>query len=326
LLDYFLLNEYAFKSMILTEIKDTELQERLSSLAPDCITRFSLLGGSVKGVVLSGTHLAAQARANHNVGIIESLALSQGLIAGGLLSTTIKENTKINLRFDCSGPLKGFTIDADWEGNVRGYLFNNDIYIDKPLESFDLKPFIGTGTLSVTRRTGTNNPYTGHICLVHGRIAEDITEYFLTSEQTRTALALSVRFDTQGRIAGAGGLFFQAMPMAALPGAKDEDMEDIEVWMKEVPLLGNYLSEGKTNQDFLYEWFRNFEVEILAETEPHFYCDCNKDRFSAYLKALGKAELKDIIEKGPFPMDIVCNYCNSSYQFSQDDVKSLSEE
>jgi molecular chaperone Hsp33 len=317
--------------MILTDINDTELRERLASLAPDTITRFSLLGGNVKGALVSGTALVNQARANHDVGIIESLALSQALIAGALLSTTIKDNTKINLRFDCSGPLKGITIDADWEGNVRGYLVNNAVKIDKPLETFDLNPFIGTGTLSVTRRTGTSDPYTGHIELVHGRIAEDITEYFLKSEQAQTALSLSVRFDTQGRIAGAGGLFFQAMPIAAmpiaaLPGAHDADMEDIEVWMKEVPLLGNYFAEGKTNKDFLHEWFRNFEVEILAETEPHFYCSCNKERFGMYLKTLGKTELEDIIKKGQFPMAIRCNYCNSSYDFSQNDINALLEE
>jgi molecular chaperone Hsp33 len=264
--------------------------------------------------------MAAQARANHDLGIIESLALSQLLIAGGLISTTIKENTKINLRWDCSGPLKGFTVDADWQGNVRGYLFNDAIYIDKPLDSFDLKPFIGTGTLSVTRRTGTGDPYTGHIELVHGRIAEDITEYFLKSEQAQTALSLSVRFDKQGRIAGAGGLFFQA-----LPGAKDLDMEDIEVWMKEVPPVGNYFAEGKNHKDFLNEWFRNFEVEILAESGVQFHCSCNKERFAQYLKALGKNELEDLIDKGPFPLDICCQYCNSSYLFSKDDLQLLKD-
>ncbi len=308
-------------SMILNEIKDTELRERLASLAPDGITRFSLLNGSAKGAILSGTTMAAQSRVNHNLGIIESLALSQVLIAGGLLSTTIKEDTKINIRFDCSGPLKGLTADADWQGNVRGYLFNDAVYIDKPLDSFDLKPFIGQGTLSVTRRTGIGDPYTGHIELVHGRIAEDITEYFLKSEQARTALALSVRFDQKGRIAGAGGLFFQAMP-----GANDIDMEDIEVWLKEVPLLGNYFAEGKSRADFLDEWFRNFDVNVLENSDVRFYCSCNKERFASYMKALGKIELEELIDKGPFPMDIRCHYCNSTYKFSRDDLKALLEE
>jgi molecular chaperone Hsp33 len=304
--------------MILTEIHDKELTERLASLAPDGITRFSLLGGSAKGAILSGTAMTAQARANHGLGIIESLALSQGLIAGGLISTTMKENAKTNLRMDCSGPLKGFSVDADWQGNIRGYLFNNEVYIDKPLDTFDLKPFIGQGTLSVSRRTGLSDTYTGHIELVHGRIAEDVTEYFLKSEQTRTALSLSVRFDKQGRIAGAGGLFFQA-----LPDANDTDMEDIEVWMKEVPLLGNYFSEGKSRKDFLEEWFRNFDINILADSELRFHCECSKERFADYIKTLGKNELEDMINKGQFPLDIRCQYCSSVYPFSKDDLQAM---
>ncbi len=304
--------------MILTNINDPELRERLETLCPDGITHFSMLDGTVKGAVLSGTALVSQARANHNLGIIESLALSQGLIAGGLISTTIKEGTKINLRMDCSGPLRGFSVDTDWQGNVRGYLFNNSINIDKPLDNFDLKPFIGRGTLSVTRKAGTGDPYTGHIELVHSRIAEDITEYFLKSEQARTALALSVRYDQKGRIAGAGGLFFQAMP-----GANSLDMEDIEVWMREIPSLGNYFAEGKSRGDFLTEWFGNFEVHVLADSKVQFSCGCSKERFAMYIKALGKSELEGIIQDGPFPMDIRCHYCSSSYAFSQDDLKAM---
>ena len=304
--------------MILTENKDLELRERLSSLPADGITRFSMLGGTAKGAILSGTTLAAQARLNHNLGIIESLALSQALMAGGLISTTIKEGTRINLRMDCTGALRGFNIDTDWQGNVRGYLFNDGIYIDKPLETFDLKPFIGSGTLSVTRKAGKGDPYTGHIELVHGRIAEDITEYFLKSEQARTALSLSVRFDPQGRIAGAGGLFLQAMP-----GANNIDMEDMEVWIREIPSLGNYFSGGKTREDFLVEWLRNFDIRILSGSDVTFSCPCSKERFSAYIKALGKDELEGILQDGPFPMDIRCHYCNSSYGFSQEDIKAL---
>jgi molecular chaperone Hsp33 len=103
-------------------------------------------------------------------------------------------------------------------------------------------------------------------------------------------------------------------------------MEDIEVWMKEVPDLGTYLAEGKTNKNFLDEWFRNFEVEILANSEPHFYCSCSQERFSKYIKALGKDELDELIEKGQFPMDIRCQYCNSVYPFSQDDLKAMREQ
>ncbi|QQO08588.1 Hsp33 family molecular chaperone HslO [Breznakiella homolactica] len=304
--------------MIYAQINDPELEKGLALLPEDGITRFSMLGGTIKGALLAGTRMAVQARANHELGILESLALSQGLIGTGLASATIKDGDQIGIRMDCTGPLRGFSCEASWDGKVRGYLFTDGIVLDRPPGSFDLKPYIGRGTLSVIRKSPDNEPYTGHIELVHGRIAEDITEYFLRSEQTRTALALSVHFDQKGRISGAGGLFFQA-----LPGADDTDMEDTEVRMQEMVSLGNWFAQGKSREEFLAEWFAAFDVQILARTPVCFECSCSKERFLSYLKALGPKELRDMAEKGPLPLETRCHYCNTRYVFSRDELESL---
>jgi molecular chaperone Hsp33 len=31
-------------------------------------------------------------------------------------------------------------------------------------------------------------------------------------------------------------------------------------------------------------------------------------------------ELKDIRDKGPFPVEINCHYCNTPYQFTREDI------
>ncbi|MDL2230076.1 Hsp33 family molecular chaperone HslO [Treponema sp. OttesenSCG-928-L16] len=304
--------------MIRSEMSDEKQKQHLADIPGDGITRFSMLGGSVRGSLLAGTRLAAQARANHGLGILESLVLSQALVGAGLLSSTLKEGNRIGIKMDCTGPVRGFSAEASWDGKVRGYLFSNTIVLDKALESFDLKPFIGEGTLSVTRKPPSGEPYTGHISLVHGRIAEDITEYFLRSEQIRTAMALSVHFDKRGAIAGAGGLFFQA-----LPGAGDIDMEDTELRLRELPSLGTWFSQGFSRAELLSEWFSAFEVDVLAEDPVEFDCSCSKERFGSYLKTLGQAELEDMIRKGPFPMELRCHNCSSVYPFSREDLEAL---
>ncbi len=306
--------------MIIAPITDPVSVDHLTNIAPDGITRFTMLQGSVKGALISGTRLVSQARANHQLGIIESLALGQALLSVGLLSTTIKQGTRLGLQINCTGPLKGLSVEASWDGNVRGYLFTDSILIDKPLESFDLQPFIGNGTLSVIRKDARSEPYTGHIQLVHGRIAEDLTEYFLRSEQTKTALAVSVRFDQEGRVSGAGGLFFQA-----LPGAQDLDMEDTEDRMREMPSLGTWFASGKSRQDLLDQWFRAFEIEHVHESPVQFYCDCSRERFLQFLGAMGKAELDHILETGPWPMEIHCHNCSSRYYFPREEIESLNQ-
>jgi len=306
--------------MIIAPITDPVSVDHLTNIAPDGITRFTMLQGSVKGALISGTRLVSQARANHQLGIIESLALGQALLSVGLLSTTIKQGTRLGLQINCTGPLKGLSVEASWDGNVRGYLFTDSILIDKPLESFDLQPYIGNGTLSVIRKDARSEPYTGHIQLVHGRIAEDLTEYFLRSEQTKTALAVSVRFDQEGRVSGAGGLFFQA-----LPGAQDLDMEDTEDRMREMPSLGTWFASGKSRQDLLDQWFRAFEIEHVHESPVQFYCDCYRERFLQFLGAMGKAELDHILETGPWPMEIHCHNCSSRYYFPREEIESLNQ-
>lgn len=304
--------------MIYAPLLDAELEARLASLPPDGIVRFSLLGGSVKGALLSGTSMAASMRANHSLGILETIALAQAYVCAGLYSTTLKEGNSAGLRVDCTGPLRGFSVDATWDGRVRGYLFNPSIVLEKPLDSFDLKPFIGSGTFTVTRGDGRAAPFVGSVELVHGRIAEDLAEYFLRSEQARTAVAASVRLDKAGRVAGVGGLLLQAMP-----GASDVDVDDAEVRMRELPSLGDWFSQGRSRAELLQEWFAAFEVDVLAETPVAFSCDCSRERFAAFLARLSGGELDRMIEDGPHPAELVCHKCATSYLFDRNELQEL---
>ena len=306
--------------MIRRELGDAELASRLASLPNDGILRFTLLNGTIRGAIVSASSMVASLRANHRLGILETLSLGQATIAAALVSVTLKDGGKLVLREDCTGALNGFSVEATWDGKVRGYLFNDSIMLDKPLESFDLAPFTGKGTLSLTKYAPSGDAFTGSIALVHGRIAEDVTEYFLRSEQTRTALTVSVRFDSAGRVAGAGGLFLQAMPNASAV-----DVADAEFRLSELPSLGTYFSQGKTMGDFLGEWFSAFEPNVVGTGTASFTCDCERDRFARYLSNLPESELTGLIREGEDPCEIICRYCASVYHFPKDELKRILE-
>ncbi|MFA6505475.1 MAG: Hsp33 family molecular chaperone HslO [Treponemataceae bacterium] len=304
--------------MIRQELGDEALSARLSALPPDSILRFTLLNGTIRGALVSGSSLVASMRAQHRLGILETLALGQAYLAASLMSVTLKDGDRLTIRVDCTGVLKGFSVEAYWDGRLRGFLFADNIVLDKPLESFDLAPFIGKGTLSVSRLSPGGSPFTGHIELVHGRIAEDITEYFLRSEQIRTALVVSVKFDSSGRIAGAGGMFLQA-----LPGAADLDVSDAEARLSDLPSLGDYFSRGFKCSDFLSQWFSTFEPNVMGSLPVGFVCDCNRERFTGYLAALPTSELESMLQDGEDPTEIICHYCSSTYHFSKEDLKTI---
>lgn len=284
----------------------------------DGILRFTLLNGTLRGALLRGTTMIRAMREAHSLGILETVALGQAYLCAGLASVTAKEGDRIAFKVDCSGPLRGFSVDVTWDGRVRGYLFTDSVVLDRPLESFDLSPFIGKGVMSVTRYSPNRDSFQGHVELVHGGIAEDFTEYYLRSEQTRTAFSAGVKFDASGVVSGAGGLFLQA-----LPGARDLDLEDAEARMAELPSLSDWYALGRTSGDFLSEWFGAFEPNVVGAGPVSFSCDCSRDRYGTFIAALPASDLEDLVREGPHPIEVVCHNCAQRYYFSLEELQDF---
>ncbi|PKN16758.1 MAG: protein HslO [Deltaproteobacteria bacterium HGW-Deltaproteobacteria-3] len=279
--------------------------------------RFLLGEKGVRGVLVRGTVLVSEMRARHGLGLLETLVLGHGCLAALLLATSLKgEKDRIALRIECSGPIKGLVAEANGAGEVRGYLRQNPIPLEKPLESFDLSPFFGAGFLSVsTYPESASQPFTGTVMLEHGNLALDLSHYFQTSEQTPTAIALSIQFDSEGLVVGAGGLLLQAMP-----GARPELMAELEERIAGLPSLGRYCAEGGEPEDLLAKEFAAFTPEILTATPVAFACPCSREEIGGRLLTLSEKDL-DELRSGPFPVEACCHYCNTTYLFERQDLE-----
>lgn len=305
--------------MIRKPIEDSVLQKHLASLPEDCREVFLLQDGTVRAVVAQGTSMINQMRVNHELGILETLVLGHGYLAGGLLASTVKGNDRIQLTIECGGPIKGVYIEAWAIGAVRGYLKQVPIPVEKPLEDFNLSPFFGPGFLTIAKLLeGNKQPFTGQVMLQHGSFAKDIAEYFLISEQTSTLMSLSIQFDKEGRVVGAGGLFLQR-----LPGAQEHNLDQVEKLSLAAPSLGKYLSEGKTGRQFVQEIFSEVNPEYLGQEPLAFSCTCDRKRFSNFLSSLPDTEKQAILTEGPFPLETSCFNCGTNYEFSQDELVSI---
>ena len=95
----------------------------------------------------------------------------------------------------------------------KAILYNEHIKLDKPLENWDLKPFLGVGNITVSRvHPDDKYPQQSTVDVDDGNIAKDFAWYFSQSEQLKTAFNTSVQFDKQGRVVGAGSMYLQIMP------------------------------------------------------------------------------------------------------------------
>jgi len=305
--------------MIKKKAYGNTLKEQLLAGTRDRLYNFLLADGTVRGVIMNGTRMVNEMRWNHELGILETLVLGRAYLGIGLMSASLKGNDRVSLQIECSGPIKGLVVEANAFNEVRGYLKNVPIPIEKPLEDSDLSPFFGAGFLTVTRYLkDAKQPFTGKVTLKYGNIAEDLAYYYFTSEQLPTAFNLSIQFDSKGGVAGAGGLFLQAMP-----GVSEENAAGLESRVNDFPSLGTVFSEKNNPETLVLDIFKDYSPMLLGNRRVEFMCHCNKDKVRNMLSLLSIQELEDIQENGPFPVEIRCHHCNTAYQFNKPDIQEI---
>jgi len=305
--------------MIKKNIGGETLKERLLASAKDRLYNFLLAEGAVRGAILNGTRMINEMRANHELGILETLVLGRAYLGAGLMSANLKGADSTSLKIECSGPIKGLTVEANAFGEVRGFLKNVPIPIDKPMQDFDLAPFFGAGFLSIIRYLeDAKQPFTGKVALKYGNIAQDLANYYLTSEQLPTAFNLSIKYDKEGKATGAGGLFMQAMP-----GADDALTAELEELVVKFPSMGEIFTNGQEPAALIQEVFRKYAPRFLADRRIEFMCHCGPERLRRILTMLPEDELQDIRDNGPFPLEMRCYYCNTLYHFTEEEVQNL---
>lgn len=309
------------------ELKDKELMAHLDSLPQDEMSIFTMADGRIRGALFHGTRFVNQARLQHNLGILETMVFGQAALCGALMIPTMKGQEHIVWRYEVDGPAKGFNIEADSTGFVRGFLLNERIPVEKPLENWNLSPFLGKGSMTITTiRPNEKNHQESTVEIDECNIAKDLAWYYKQSEQISTAFNTGILMDKQGRVIGAGGMFLQVMPETGgtkVVGSAKSSSSDVkadedllaraELAFKTAPSLGQWFAEKGTHEDIIYGLFREFKPSIALKRKVSFDCPCNEEYFLNYIRTLPKAELEDIKRNGPNPLEVCCNNCGSIY-------------
>lgn len=295
------------------------LEARLRAHRRDQLYQFLLDYGGIRGAVLHATRMVGEMRANHRLGPLETLVLGQAYVAAGLMTVNLKSPESLTIKVDCSGPIGGLTVDGNAFGEVRGYLAQDPIPVAADRGVPRLQDLFGTGTLAVTKHLGDGGrPFSGVVEMRYGSLAQDLSYYYAASEQTPSALSLSVAFDAAGGLTGAGGVFLQA-----LPGARAEQVRDVERLLRQLPSIGAAFAAGETPNALLERAFGAHEPVIIARRRVVFMCHCSAARFQGHLGALPRAELQDLLEQGPLPVRTTCMYCNTTYRFERGQISAL---
>ena len=276
--------------------------------------------GAIMVSAIDSTDIVAKAEQLHKTSAVVTAALGRLLTAGAMMGNMLKgENNSITLKVDGGGPVGIITVSADYHGNVRGYDTIAVVEIPlKPNGKLDVSGAVGTdGNLFVIKDLGMKDPYNGFVPLTSGEIAEDITSYYATSEEIPSVCALGVLVDRDLTVKKAGGYILQLLPFT-----EDEIIDKLEENLKTVRPVTKLLDEGMDIEDIVRDVLKGFDVEVIYTEEVAYKCKCSKEKVEATLKGLGEKELYEILEAQP-QIDVCCNFCNTTYSYTKNDVEKI---
>lgn len=285
------------------------------------IVRTISADASVVATAIDATDIVSRIEQIHKTSAVVTAALGRLSIAASLIGIGLKgDNDSVTLRMDGGGPSGILIAVADSRGNVKSYVGNSVVEI--PLNKFgklDVAGAVGNnGTLSVVKDLGLKEPYVGQVPIVSGEIAEDIANYFATSEQIPTVCGLGVLVNPDLTVKAAGGYLIQLLPFA------DESCIDkLEANVKTLKPVTEMLSSGMSAADIAMRVLEGLEPNELDSFNAEYRCDCSKERVEKALISLGREELTKMSEEEE-SIEVCCHFCEKKYNFSKNEIIALS--
>ena len=286
----------------------------------DQIIKFLAYNGKISVVCSSTTNLVEEARKLHDLSPLATAVMGRVLTITALIGSEMKNKTdKLTIQIKGNGPIGKIVAVSDNSSHVKACITNP--HADLPLNEFgklDVGGAIGNqGFINVIKDIGLKEPYIGISPLTSGEIAEDFANYFQTSEQKRTAVALGVLVDKDG-VRSSGGYIITPMP-----DATEEEISKVEQSIFQAGAISKMLDNNLSLKEIAQKVTGDENVQVIdSSIEPVYECECNKERFADGLMTLGKEQLTELIEEDE-KAQIQCQFCNKKYNFNKEELEEI---
>lgn len=179
-------------------------------------------------------------------------------------------------------------------------------------------PTIGGGTLEVVRTLRNGELHRGLVQVpLGGGMSQALMVYLQESEQVVSMLAVACVLGAD-HVVAAGGYLVQLLPEVgrgplAIMTERLRDFEDIGPLLTKIDAATSPLMD-----ELLY----GMPFTRTEESPLSWKCRCSKDRVIASLATLPKSDLESLLSDEK-PLELTCDFCNSSYLISPDEVRAL---
>jgi len=285
----------------------------------DYMIRGTAAAGEIRFFAADSKDTVEFARNANQLSPIATAALGRLLTGCAMMGHMMKEDDDfLTVKIDCQGPIQGIMTSADHRGHVKGYVKNPlvDLPSKKP-RKLNVGDALDLGVLTVIRDTGLKEPYVGQTILQTGEIADDLTYYFATSEQTPSSVALGVLLNLDGTVRCAGGFIIQL-----LPNATEETVSILEERLSAIQSVTSFLDKGMSPEKIVQEILQGMDLEVMEKTPIVFRCDCSEQKTRDIIKSLPKEELTSMIEEEE-QIEVVCHFCGKKYYLTREELKRI---
>jgi molecular chaperone Hsp33 len=283
----------------------------------DRLVRGLLSARGLRVLLVRATGTARLARMLHGLYPTSAHLFAEALASGLLVAALQKEKSRVNLQIACDGPVKGLFVDADPDGDVRGYVRGPSVHFPGDPGAGARAALGGSGYLSVLRDLGGGQFYRGQIELRAMDVARDLERYFLESEQVDTALDVCVLPREGEPLGDVAGVLVQKLPdgdAGAVAGARAR---------LAAGALRDALAAGGPAQAVIAAVVGE-GFEVAADVEVAYRCTCSLERARAAVSALGREGVLDVLAKDREAV-ITCEFCRERYVVGEAYLRGIAE-
>jgi molecular chaperone Hsp33 len=249
---------------------------------------------------------ARMVRVLHGLGPPAAWLFAEGLCAAALLGALQKDaRGRVNLQLEGDGPLHGLLVDADTEGNLRGYVRAPGAESAGEGAQAARAAMGASGYLSVIRDHGGGNFYRSAVALGGDHLADVLRRWFAVSEQVETALDLAVVPRGAEPLGEVAGILIQRLP--------DGDAAAVEAAREKLRAgaLSAALRAGAGAQAAI-EAVVGPGFELLADQEVAYRCGCSLERARVAVSALGPDGVAEVLA-AEGKAEVTREFCHAHY-------------
>jgi molecular chaperone Hsp33 len=250
----------------------------------------------------------------HYPPLVQAL-LGEAVTASLLLAATLKFQGTLTLQLAGDGLVNLLVAQCTHDFVIRAVARADAITLGQA----SFRQLVGDGRLTVTIEAEERSArYQGIVSLQGASLAECLENYFATSEQLPTRIALAAD------ALSTGGVLLQKIPGASAQGEAQAAVSQA-VWedlQPRVAMLDAALLLRGSAEQVLQQVCAEHDCRLFQGSPVRFACRCSEGRVAGLLRSLGPAEMHSILaEQGA--VTVTCEFCGRPYRFDSIDVERL---